>query len=84
MFQLFPVWFPVCSQVHRQSFHRVPCVLSFRRSRHEHSFLYSFLAPRERWEQWELESLRGTCASSAVEQTWNDREQASVEWQSIL
>jgi hypothetical protein len=84
MFQVFSVLFPVCSQFHRQSFHRVPCVLGFRRSRHEHRFLYSFLARRERWEQWELDSRRGTSASGAVEQTWNHREQVPVEWQSIL
>jgi hypothetical protein len=42
MFQVFPVLFPLCSQFHRQSFHRVPCVLGFRRSGHERSFLYSF------------------------------------------
>jgi hypothetical protein len=69
MFQVFSVLFSVCSQFHRQSFHRVPCVLGFRRSRHEHRFLYSFLARRERWEQWELDSLRGTSASGA----WNRR-----------
>jgi hypothetical protein len=50
MFQVFLVLFPVGSQFHRQSFHRVPCVLGFHRSRHEHSFLYSFLARRERWD----------------------------------
>ncbi len=65
-------------------FHRVPRVIGFRRSRHEQSFLYSFLARREHWEQWELDSLRATCASGTVEQTWNHREQVSVEWQSIF
>jgi len=78
MFPVFPVLFPVCSQFHRQSFHRVPCVLGFRRSRHEHRFLYSSLSLREHWEQWERNTNRRTSAMGAVEQTWNDWEQSTL------
>ncbi len=70
-----PSLFPVSGQ----SFHRVPRVPCFRRVRHERYFLYSFLAIREHWEQWELDSNERASASGAVEQTWNDREQMPVE-----
>jgi hypothetical protein len=46
-------------------FHRVPRVHCFRRSRHGHSFLYSFLARREHWEQWELDCTGTTSGFGA-------------------
>lgn len=84
MFQVFPVWFPVCSQVHRQSFHRVPCVLS---SAARAMSIVSCIPSLHRGNAGNSGNWRaseGLARPSAVEQTWNDREQVSVEWQSIL
>ena len=72
-----PSLFPVFCKC----FQRVPYVLRSCNYCYEHSFLYSLLASREHWEQWELDGNGRTCASSAVEQTWNDWVQISVERQ---
>jgi hypothetical protein len=81
MFRVFPVLFPVAGEW----FHNVPCVPCFRCSRYEHNFLYSFLAGREHWEQWEVDCTGTTSGfRRGGSRRGTDREQGSGEWQSFL
>ena len=81
---MFPVLFPVCSQFPTNDFIVFPAFPVFRGSHYERRFLYSLLAVREHWEQWELDGNGRTCSPSEVEQMWNDWELISAKRQSIL
>jgi len=78
LFPVFPVLFPVCSQVPANVFNVFPMFSVPDNRAISAVFCIPFFAALEYWEQWELNRDRRCCASNTVEQSWNDWEQISV------